>query len=794
MTSERGLVRAAEVALAALTLAVVAGMHRLFADGSWAGPLLANAAVAHVVAMVLRRRGLSLGVSALVMTVAAALVVTWASYWSTTTLGIPTGDTWTALRADLDTAWELYQDVDAPAPVATGFVVASSLALWAIAYVADWAAFRLWVPFEATLPAGTLFLFTALLGADAGRVWSVAIYAAALLLFLLLHRLARQEGSSHWVAERKATGHRSLLTAGSALALVAVVAGSVIGPELPGADSAGVVDPRDLNGDDEPRVTVSPLVDIRSRLVEQSNVQVFTVQSGERAYWRLTSLERFDGRIWSSSGSYGKADGDLPESVDTDVDRATFDQEYVIEALAAIWLPSAYEARSLRTDDLEVRYDEDSATLIVDSSVPTSDGLGYVVTSSSPRLTPEDLGGTAAEIPDEIRSRFGGLPEGFSQRVRDLAAELTAGADTPYEQARALQDHLRTFTYDLEVSAGHSGDALERFLFDTQRGYCEQFAGSFAAMARAIGLPARVAVGFTPGEVDPNTPGLFHVRGEHAHAWPEVYFAGAGWVAFEPTPGRGMPAAEPYTGVPEQQALAGQPRESEVVTVPTTAPQGGGSDGGAAPTTIAQPEEEVQTPEEDDPPSALERWLLDPLRTALPYAIGLVLLYALGVPAALMAHRTRRRQRAEAPDQRIALAWVEAVEDASLVGFHDRASDTHAERAARLAGVLEAATGPAIVLARASETADYTLGGAGAAEVDAAVAAAAQIGAAARAVAPLPVRVRRWLDPRPPLRAWRRSRTGQQRRITMRVDTGEHGNEPELVGVGAGAQVEVDEG
>ena len=77
------------------------------------------------------------------------------------------------MSTDLDDAWRLFQDVVAPAPVAPGFVLASCVALWVIAYVADWAAFRLWVPFEATLPAGTLFLFASLLGADAAAGWAV---------------------------------------------------------------------------------------------------------------------------------------------------------------------------------------------------------------------------------------------------------------------------------------------------------------------------------------------------------------------------------------------------------------------------------------------------------------------------------------------------------------------------------------------------------------------------------------------------------------------------------------------
>ncbi len=785
---DQPLLRAAEVALVAVTLTAVLGMSRLFDGGGWMGPLMANAVAAHATALVLRRRGLSLGLAAVVMTAGAALVTTWACYWSTTTLGIPTGETWSAMQADLDSAWALYQDVVAPAPVETGFIVASSLAIWAVAYVADWAAFRLWVPFEATLPAGTLFLFTALLGADRGRGWAVAIYAAAMLGFLLVHRLARQDGSSHWVADRRRAGHRSLLTAGTALGVVAVAAGSVIGPSLPGADSPGILDPSDLNDREDPRVTISPLVDIKSRLVEQSTVEVFQVRATSRAYWRLTSLERFDGRIWSSSGSYGKADDDLPRAVDVDIPTDTITQSFSISALAAIWLPGAYEPRSFDGEDLDIRYDEDSATLIVDSSLPSSDGLAYQVVSEAPRPTPTDLAGTGGDVPDDITERFTELPQAFSQRVVSLATELTAGAATPYDKALALQAHLRTFAYDLDVRSGHGEDVLEEFLFETQRGYCEQFAGSFAAMARAIGLPSRVAVGFTPGEPDPAAPDLYRVSGEHAHAWPEVFLAGAGWVAFEPTPGRGMPGAEAYTGVPESQAAPGDPSTATTVAAPADT----GTDGSSGTTPERNPDERVDSAGgsgqgdgggsgSDD--SVLQRYAADPAKRAFPWVAGVVLLYAAAVPLSLYAHRRRRRARATTAQQQISLAWLESVEDAALVGFVERASDTYDERSRALAELLPDASHAAGALARAIETASYTADGADQADADAARAAATEIGAAANEGASWPVRISRWFDPRPQLRAWRRTRAREHRHITT-VATGERDYERELVGAG----------
>lgn len=785
MTKRRPLTVAAEVGLAAVTLAAVLGMSRLFAGGGWLGPLAANAVAAHTVAAGLRQRGVSLPTAAALMVVAAALVVTWTSYWSTTVAGIPAGDTWTAMSADLGDAWRLYQDVVAPAPVERGFVVASCLALWCVAYIADWAAFRLWVPFEATLPAGTLFLFTALLGAPRGRTWAVALYAGSLLGFLLVHRMARQDGSSHWVADRRGRGHRSLLTAGAGLGVVAVLAGTVLGPSFPGADSPGVLDPRSLRGDNS-RVTISPLVDIRSRLVDQAAVEVFKVRSPERSYWRLTSLERFDGRLWSSSGSYGEANGELPKSVPADVVTETVEQTFTISALAAIWLPAAYEPRAIDVQGLQIRYDEDSATLIVDNDVPNSDGLAYTVSSASPRIATDDLSGLTGEPPQGIRDRFLDLPDDFSPEVQALARELTVGATTPAAQARALQDHLRTFAYSLDVQGGHSEDALEGFLFTTRVGYCEQFAGAFAAMARSIGLPARVAVGFTPGDEDPANPGLFTVRGEYAHAWPEVYIEGAGWVLYEPTPGRGAPNSESYTGVPESQAAPGNPNAVNTVP-PTTAGQPIPSDGPSTTLNPRDPDGRVDASGSGGDggngasDSVLARLVLRPLSRVAPIVGGVALAYAVLFPIGLLGSRALRRRRATTPLEQVELAWRESVEVAAVMGFEERPSDTYFERAHHLAQSLPDAEDAVFTLAIRLEAANYSAEGAGEDDATAAQTAAADIRTVTQRVAPRAARLGRWFDPRPLVRSWRRDHSLRQRRITLTAH-GDLEQERELVG------------
>ena len=175
-------------------------------------------------------------------------------------------------------------------------------------------------------------------------------------------------------------------------------------------------------------------------------------------------------------------------------------------------------------------------------------GETYQVDSvlSNPNI--EQLREAGTEYPTWVTETYLQLPEDFSARIRELAEEITVDAETPYDKAAAITRYLRdNIEYAATVPlAPRNTTALEWILFEHKQGYCVYYATSEILMLRSLGIPARMAVGFAQGEGFTNrdnnipeeegfTPGSFTVRKKNAHAWPEVYFPGIGWVEFEPT-------------------------------------------------------------------------------------------------------------------------------------------------------------------------------------------------------------------------------------------------------------------
>ena len=707
---DRGVLGAGEVALTLVTVAVVGGFSRLFLDNSYFAKMAALAVVSHVLAAIVRRMGRNIVWSAVISAIGLAIVGGVVFYADTTFLGLPTFATREAASTDLRVAWNLFGTVKAPAPVEPGFVLAGAIAVWVVAFLADWAAFRVWSTLEALFPASIVFVFAALLGRGQHRLVATAIFGGAVLVFALLHRLAKSEMTCSWLAHDPNDGRIALARIGLFGTAAAVVLGLIVGPALPGAGEEAVLAWRDLDGggaSSSARVTVSPLVDIQARLVSQSSAEVFTVRSPSPDYWRLTALDRFDGVAWTSSGTYTRAGDNLQSRLPAAVPTRTLEQTFTIGKLAALWLPAAFEPAAVVDDgDTGARYESESGTLTVKEGKETSDGLVYTIQSRIPQRDKASVqAGTTATLPAEFRLRYTEIPQDLASELRgrlNSSATRTAmgitnntpriGNRSPYEQALLVQNWFRnTFTYDLKVAAGHSVNDIASFL-DARKGYCEQFAGTFAAMMRALGVPARVAVGFTPGELQ--SDGLYHVRGEHAHAWPEVYLGGVGWVRFEPTPDRGGPGDEAYTGVTPAQEDGPIPDPS---SVPATTAPSSTTDPGTVPPELDPNALEGEiatsgggTAADDDAPSSIEG-----LEQILLVAVIIVLLamLALGVvPFLKFVQRRQRRNRAVGqPRQEIGVSWAEAVDALGLLDLDASAASTPAEIAQRSAPTLGAA-------------------------------------------------------------------------------------------------------
>ena len=420
-------------------------------------------------------------------------------YYNDTLFGfLPTRATWDAGWQELADSFSLFRTTVAPVPSDGGFAVAIALGTGLCAYLADAFAFRAYGRVEAIVPSGLLFVTASALGTDRHRLATAALWLACVVVTVALLRAAHGESTTAWLGGGARSRTIAVITGAATLAIVAMIAGTVIGPRLPGAEARALIDTktRDSSGTQ----SISPLVDVQARLVNRSNTELFTVTSSLQSYWRLTTLSEFNGQQFGASErEYIDTDSldasEIPQTV-------AVRQQIRIASLGSFWVPAAADPVDVSSTE-SLLFHSDSSTIIRERG-NLYPGLGYTVTSVVPTFTAEQLrAATASNPPGE---QYRSLPDDFNQDLRNLAATATAGAATPYDQAVALQNYFRTnFTYNVNVSRGHSIRSIEAFI-NAGEGYCEQFSVSFAALARTLGLPTRVG-----GRVHARRPG----RGRH---------------------------------------------------------------------------------------------------------------------------------------------------------------------------------------------------------------------------------------------------------------------------------------
>jgi transglutaminase-like putative cysteine protease len=673
--------------VAAFSMAVAVGYARSFSGWSFLADMAVVVVAGHGAGLLLRRLRIPAWLAVPAMATVLAWTVLVLYYPDTFSWALPTSDTWSLLREQLTTVRGDFRTAVAPVDYGGGWDVLAAIGMATAVLLADVFAFRADARAETLVPGGVLFVFVGALGDERLRILSavvvVGVGVATTVTLRSYHaEPVRGDTPSPW---------RRWPAAIAFGVVVAIVAG-LVGPRLPGAGAAPIYETS--GGSGGATQVISPLVDIRSRLTNRSTAELFRVTADAESYWRSSALPEFDGTTWGLPERELQAIGDtLGERSDVLVDNR---QRITIGALGGTLVPAAPDPFQASGPD-DLRWVPETSTLVtIDGDLRTGDTIDIV--SASPQVDGARLtAATSSASPDPIHTS---VPADLPEVVGATAREVTAGATSSYEAALALQWWFQDeFEYSLEVRPGHGNSAIESFLRD-RIGYCEQFAGTYAAMLRTLGIPSRVAVGFTSGV--PVGDGEFSVLGRNAHAWPEVWFDEIGWIAFEPTPGRGAPNAQSYTGLEPQQDTSAAPGDIQSDVGPPVTVDAAPTDPGPGleiPDFSDDTTGDTPTPATpvvgDDDDGVQWQWL-----------IGLVVIGA-AIAAPSVIRDIRRRRASQSVDQQLAAAWQRATGAVAAAGVPLRASDTPSEVAARTARRLPWVNRPMSSLAEAVTEATY---------------------------------------------------------------------------------------
>ncbi|MFL6023471.1 MAG: DUF3488 and DUF4129 domain-containing transglutaminase family protein [Marmoricola sp.] len=437
----------------------------------------------------------------------------------------------------------------------------------------------------------------------------------------------------------------------------------------------------------------NPMANLRRDLVQNDHVRLLDAltDAADPSYLRTTVLDNFNGRAWTPGHrdlpGTNIAQGRLPDPSGispTTPGTTSHWQLQTTDQFLTSWLPAPYLTRDITVNAGDWRYDITTLDLAsTDQNPPVP--VSYQLTGFAQTYDPAKLN-SASVAPDDILKPMTRVPQ-LTPTVTRIARAVTAAGRTDYAKVVLLQDWFRNdggFRYSLDPGPGDGMSQLERFITDEKVGYCEQFAAAMAVMTRALGIPARVVVGFlSPEKVAEDR---YVYTSDDLHAWPEVYFRGSGWVRFEPTPSARTGTAPSWT-------------RGNVQTKPTSSP----SPTTATPSPVPKP---TKKPTETTTSSTSSG---SSTSAYLRLLVVLVLLAALAVPSLLRRAQRRRRLtsrrdsrlevenlwrelRATAADLRIGWPDGRSPRTAARIICHRvNAGPDQADDLGRLVGVLEQA-------------------------------------------------------------------------------------------------------
>ncbi len=472
------------------------------------------------------------------------------------------------------------------------FVTQLALLGWWIGYLALWSLIRQHSLLQAVLPAGFALIVNAYFAQD-GMTGFVILFMATALLLAIRIELARNE--TRWQLTRVRYAPDIALDFLKAGVIFAVV---VIGLAwfVPSMAGSGLMERllrpfetpwhqfqdtwqrmyRSLNPGRATTVVVAYGKTTQfGGPVSLTDRPIFEAETPERTYWRAETFDTYTGQGWINSDSTRlviEAGTSLGEPIYTATRPITvtiFPRE---RGQTVIFGPPQIVRVSVPTDAdatiLPGILGARSVSLL--HSRMNLDRQGdYTVVSTLSDATAERLRKAGASYPQWVRDRYLQLPAALPDRVLALAAEITAGRETPYDKAEAVQAALRLYRYDQGIAAPPTGaDGVDYFLFDVKAGYCDYYASAMVVLLRAAGVPARFSVGYTAGQPQAQQERTetdvlrYRVVENNAHAWPEVFFPNYGWVQFEPTASEPLlvrPAEATEPGLTQGQPNQGGP-------------------------------------------------------------------------------------------------------------------------------------------------------------------------------------------------------------------------------------------
>ncbi|GAB3084837.1 transglutaminase TgpA family protein [Phycicoccus sp. Root563] len=669
--------RVPESLLAGAASAVVAWpITTLFTPNTWVRPTLAVILVVVLTGIAARMLTTSWVLVALSQLAGIVLVASWLHGRGHLWYGLPTPDMVLAFNNLLVDARLTVQNYAAPAPTNRGVTLGIGLAIGVAAVIVDHLAVMRRSPAMAGLPLLTAFLISA---SNSGESLNPMYFVAAGGVWLLM--LGRQGISSlrRWstTTPMSTTGRRSsedhdgaygYAAVGRTLAVAGLVTAVALPVVIPHFPTRYLIDglgrSSDAAGFSDGQIGLKTTLDLQRSLGNPSKAPVlsYTTNAPILTPLRVGVLVNYANDEWRPDDAdvryTRRPDLQLPPELDDSVPRETYRisvDESRIEA------PQIAAPTPLVSGDLDgVAWGLDRQTSVASvNRTASSYSFTYLALNPSAQTLDQGVqGATGALLPPELQVD----PES-EPLVRDLVAKVVPEGASRIEAARAIQSYLRTgggFTYSLtlpktvtnEFGQSEAPDPISLFL-RSKVGYCVQFATAMVMMARESGIPARMAIGFLPGTAD---RGTYTVRASDAHAWPELFFEGVGWLRFEPTPsGTQNTVAPPYSLAPTTPDPTNpSSTASGSSSVSSNTRVDGANDPGA--------QDPTSTSGSNSDSSS---FLGQQTRTVLLWVLLALVAGILGSLAVPLAARSRLRRRLkDAPDEatRVEIEWQAMVE------------------------------------------------------------------------------------------------------------------------------------